>query len=155
VSGNFSTLRRQAQINLRGRRLRRANGRPFSYQLGDFPFICIPGIADSEETFLTSDFDEFELTLLRRWLEPGDAFIDIGANLGMYSFAVGHYLRGSGTFLAIEASPELHRHLQSSAKLLGCENFFAEQKAAGNAPGEVTFFLAPAGRSRGEQSLHP
>jgi FkbM family methyltransferase len=155
ASRQWGTFRHQLRLNVRRRRLLRAQGQPFIYQLGDFPFICVPGIADSEETFVTDESDAFELTLLRRWLEPGDAFVDVGANLGMYSFAAAHYLGGRGTFLAVEASPELSEQLKKSARQLGHQSLVVEQKAAGNAPGEVTFFLAPPGGSRGEQSLHP
>lgn len=155
ASGNLRQIRNRARINHRGWHLRRAQGRPFTYRLGGIPFVCFPGIPDSEETYLTGESDELELMLLRHWLQPGDGFIDVGANLGMYSFAACHFLRGQGVFLAIEASPELHGCLEAAAKLLGCKNLTLEQMAAGDSSREIAFYIAPAGKSRGEQSLHP
>lgn len=155
AQGKLTALRQRARINLRQRRLRQARGKPFVYQLGGFPFVCIPGAPDSEETFLTGEFDDFELTLLRAWLQPGDAFVDIGANFGIYSFAVSHFLRDEGAILAIEASPELQVALATSSQLLGRRSVTFEHRAAGDSEREVTFYLAPPGKSRGEQSLHP
>lgn len=147
-------LRRRLRINLRSWRLRLARGQPFVYRLG-VPFVCFPGLADSEETYLTGESDDIEIALLQRWLQRGDAFVDIGANYGIYSFAACHFLRGDGVFLAIEASPELNDYLRTSARMLGWNNIILEQKAVGDAVKEITFYLAPAGKSKGEQSLYP
>jgi FkbM family methyltransferase len=155
LSGNVGQFRRRLRINLRGRRLRRSRGRPFVYSLGAFPFVCIPGLPDSEETFLTGESDAFELQLLRHWLLPRDAFVDIGANLGLYSFAACHFLHGDGTFLGLEASPDLHQHLCQSATLLGLTKIAFEQRVIGDETKDVDFFVAPPTKSLGEQGLHP
>lgn len=153
--GAFEQLVRRGRINLRGARLRRAAGRPFRYRLGGVPFVCVPGIPDSEERYLTAETDRDELDLLRAWLEPGDSMVDIGANLGLYSFAAHHHLRGRGIFLAVEASPELARNFTASAALLGLEGLRLEQRAVADTVGEIVFYTAPAGKSTGVQSLHP
>jgi len=155
TSGSLPHFRRRLRINIRGRCLRRAAGHPFAYRLAGFPFVCVPGISDSEEIFLTGDFDRMEFAILRDWLAPGDAFIDVGTNLGLYTFCAHHHLRGSGTFLAIEASPELARNLATSARLLGVRNVIIEQTAAGDETKDAVFYIAPPGKSTGEQSLHP
>jgi hypothetical protein len=105
ASGSWLHFRHRLRIDVRSRRLRRAAGHPFVHRTRHFPFICVPGVPDSEETFLTGEFDSWELNVLCAWLEPGDAFVDVGANLGLSTFCAHHHLRGRGMFLAIEASP--------------------------------------------------
>jgi FkbM family methyltransferase len=155
ASGSLTHFRRRLRINVRERRLRRAGGRPFVYRVAGFPFVCVPGISDSEESFLTGEIDRLELALLRDWLVPGDAFVDLGANLGLYTFCAHHHLRGRGIFLAVEASPELARNFEVSARLLGVRDVILEQTAAGDEAKEIVFYVAPPGKSTGEQSLHP
>ena len=125
------------------------------YQLGGFPFVCIPGIPDSEETYQSGTHDGLELSLLGRWLRRGDGCIDVGANLGLYSLAASHFLHGSGTVLAIEASPELAESLRASALRLGARNLVVESCVVGAANQSVTFYTSRSGRFTGEQSLHP
>jgi FkbM family methyltransferase len=158
ASGSLLHFRRRLRYNLRKHRLRRAGRRPFVYRVNGFhgfPFVCVPGLSESEDTFLTGELDRLELALICDWLAPGDAFIDVGANLGLYTFCTHHHLSGHGTFLAIEASLELARGLKASAQLLGVRDVLIEQVAAGDAAKEIVFYVAPPGKPTGEQSLHP
>ena len=155
ASRDLVMLHRRLRINVRSLCLRYAHGRPFVYRLGGIPMVCFPGIADSEESYLAAETDDFEMMLLRCWLQSGDAFIDVGANFGIYSFAACHFLRDQGVFLAIEASPELHKYLGVAAQMLGWNNIIFEKIAVGDALKEITFHIAPVGKSTGEQSLYP
>lgn len=141
-------------MNFRSWRLKRALGVPFVYRLNGVPVVCIPGNSESEEHFRTSRFDFLELELLRRWLEPDDAFIDVGANLGFYSFAASHFLDGRGTVVAIEASPALQPVLRDSARMLGLQNVAFVSCAAGDAAREVSFYPAHTSGSTAEQSIY-
>jgi FkbM family methyltransferase len=155
ASGSFSRFRDRLRLNLRGRRLRRAAGRPFVYRLGGVPCVCVPGIVDSEETYVTAGYDRRELALLGRWLEAGDVFVDVGANMGTYTFFASHYLDGQGSILAIDASAAVVAALRLAAGLLGRRNIVLEEKAAGDAVKEVVFYDAPVGESTEQQSLYP
>jgi FkbM family methyltransferase len=155
ASGGFSRFRDRLRYNLRHRRLRRAAGRPFVYRLDGVPCVCVPGIPDSEETYVTAGYDHREIALLSQWLEAGDAFVDVGANNGTYTFFASHHLGGEGVVLAIDASSAVLAGLHVSAELLGRRNVILEEKAVGDAVKEVTFYDAPAGKSTEEQSLYP
>lgn len=153
--GDLARFRSQLRTNLCGWRVRRAQGRPFSYRLGGIPFVCLPGLSDSEEHYRMGDFDRVEMALMQGWLERGDAFVDVGANLGIYSFAASHFTQDSGIVLAIEASSELGEALRGSAQVLGVRNFTVVECAAGETAKEVVFYTASAGQCTGEQSLRP
>lgn len=57
-------------------------------------------------------FDRDELQLLAARLRPGSVFVDIGANVGAYSFWAHRCTGGSGRILAVEPDPEMRRRLQ-------------------------------------------
>ncbi len=52
---------------------------------------------------------EPELLWLLGQLQPGDTFVDVGANIGIYSLHTARRLAGSGTVFAIEPSPDALR----------------------------------------------
>jgi FkbM family methyltransferase len=155
AAGKVGILFRQLRWHIRGRRIERARGQPFLYRRGGFPFVCIPGNFDSEVVYRSDSTEDLELSLLKSWLREDDKFIDAGANLGLYSFAVGHFLRGSGAILAIEASPELGAGLRASAKMLGVQNLTVESCIVGDGNREVIFYTARPGRPTDAQSMRP
>jgi FkbM family methyltransferase len=69
-------------------------------------------------TITSQDEDEKPLAkLLRRVVREGDTFLDIGANVGFYSFFVGPLCGPAGAVHAFEANPLLIPHLRRSADL--------------------------------------
>jgi FkbM family methyltransferase len=50
-------------------------------------------------------WDRMELGFLREQLVPGDVFLDVGANVGIYSLVASQYVGEKGLALAIEADP--------------------------------------------------
>jgi len=147
-------LGQRLRVNLRQHRLHCANDRPFAYRIAGFPFVCIPGFPDSEDVYLTGEADEPEFSLWRAWLEPGDAVVDVGANLGLYTACACHLLHGRGAILAVEASPELAKNLKTCATLLGWRGVEIEAVAASDEAADVALFAAPSGRGTGGQTLY-
>jgi FkbM family methyltransferase len=67
-------------------------------------------------TITNQDEDERPLALLlTRAMRNGDTFLDIGANVGFYSFFVGPLCGSTGAVHAFEANPLLIQHLKRSA----------------------------------------
>ncbi|MGH9299419.1 MAG: FkbM family methyltransferase [Acidimicrobiales bacterium] len=54
--------------------------------------------------FASSCYEPNELFLLSRLLAPASAFVDVGANMGLYSVAAGALVGSEGTVIAIEPS---------------------------------------------------
>ena len=151
--GDWRIFDRQVRLHWRTRRLRRAGARPFIHRTAGHPLICFPDLPDSAAQYLLGGDDRWELALLRRWLQPGDAFVDAGANLGLYAHAVAGHFRGGVQVLALEASPLLVEHLATATRLLGERNVQSVQVAVGAEHSEVTFYLARAGKTTVSQSM--
>lgn len=55
-------------------------------------------------------------TEIKLYLKPGQTFLDIGANIGLYSLAAGLHV-GSGRIIALEPDPRNFGHLSKNIKL--------------------------------------
>lgn len=150
---DFTTLRRQWIFNQRQRILRRQGLTPFVHRAAGYPLVCFPDHPDSVVQFIEGGDDPWELDLLRRWLEPGDSFIDAGANLGLFAHMVAGHFRGEVQVLALEASPDLVARMTVAAGLLGEKNLQPVQVAVGAESGEVMFHLARPGETTVSQSM--
>lgn len=59
-------------------------------------------------------YDRIELAFIRDELGPGDCFLDLGANVGIYSMTGHEAVRPCGTVLAVEADPYNYSLLTSN-----------------------------------------
>lgn len=91
---------------------------------------------------------------LRRRLRPGDGFVDVGANIGVFSVLAARLVGAEGRVAAIEASPDLHRSLVRHARLNGLGNIRALNAAVSDRPRKLTFVLASS-RNTGANSIVP
>lgn len=83
------------------------------------------------------DFGEYgavEVATYLRLLEPGDAFVDVGANIGTISRAIASAGRNL-TVIGFEPQPEFHR--LACANLIGCERAAVYPLAASDRAGEI------------------
>jgi FkbM family methyltransferase len=107
-------------------------------------FICHP--PDLIQLYLwLFDIWEPDLTdfIIKR-LEPGDGFVDVGANIGYYSALASRRVGAHGHVVAIEASPEVFRDLQESiARNPHCQNVRLVNKAAAAVAGELNIYSGP------------
>lgn len=81
---------------------------------------------------------------LTRWishrLEPGDTFVDVGANIGYYSLLASRLVGKGGTVVAIEASPTTFEELRVNLALNGVSNVRAVNIAAAESAGTVGIY---------------
>ncbi len=90
---------------------------------------------DSELLFYPQLYDRPEITYLRHALKPGDVFLDIGSNIGIYSLVAAQTLQKKGRVIAIEADPynfaKLQRNCElSEAKIVQAVNVGVSDKKA-------------------------
>lgn len=152
---DFATLRRQFTHNQGLLVIRRHGSRPFVHRRLGFSSVCHPDWIDSADLFSSNAGDHWEYRLLAQWLGPGDQFLDLGANVGYYSFAALPAVGPAGLVVAVDAAPFVVEKLQLSARLLGAPNLQAVQAAVTDADGEVSFHVCPTGFVTTEQSLRP
>ncbi|MGW2326767.1 FkbM family methyltransferase [Streptomyces sp. NPDC001700] len=91
---------------------------------------------------------------LQRRLRPGDAFVDVGANIGYYSVLASRLVGPGGTVVAIEASPTFHQLLLRHARRNACANIRALNAAVSDREQLLTFILASS-RNMGANSIVP
>ncbi|MGE0406765.1 MAG: FkbM family methyltransferase [Candidatus Korobacteraceae bacterium] len=89
------------------------------------------------------------LALTRHFVKPGNVVWDIGANLGLFSFAAAHCTGKNGFVLAVEPDPWLIGLLQRSNDLRPKANASVTpvQAAVCNHIGTVTFHIARRARA--------
>lgn len=91
--------------------------------------------------------------LIERLLEPDDAFIDIGANIGMHTIAAARAMGGRGRIFAFEAFEPTARLLERTVWLNGFAGMVeVHASAVCDEAGQRTLFL---GQTSGHHSLYP
>lgn len=91
---------------------------------------------------------------IQRRLKPGDGFVDVGANVGVFSVLASRLVGDGGRVVAIEASPAFHRRLLQQAGLNGCRNIRAVNAAVSDSRRTLTFVLASS-HNMGANSIVP
>jgi FkbM family methyltransferase len=89
------------------------------------------------------DAGKYENEVLReieRWLRPGDTFVDVGANVGLFSVLAAGIVGESGTVVAVEPHPRVHRFLTENLALNSLQRVKTHQVAVGAEAG--TAFLS-------------
>jgi FkbM family methyltransferase len=78
-------------------------------------------------------------------LAPGDGFVDVGANIGVFSLLASRRVGAEGSVTAIEASPTVYRELLDTLALNGHPaNVRAVNVAAADRTGSVTVYSGPS-----------
>lgn len=80
-----------------------------------------------------------EYEQLPLFVKPGDWVIDIGANVGYYTWRLSHLVGQQGRVLAIEPIPETVEMLMSVIGTLPCDNVTTFNIAASDQPGIIHF----------------
>lgn len=133
--------------------LRRVRGKPVLSRYGvkmrvrnDWTnTLCITGLSPR-------DYDDVYHALDR--LEPGMAFVDIGANAGLFSMVAGLRVGADGAVLAFEPSPEIFADLVDNSRLNELRNFYPFNAAVGDALG-IARFSRPSPTHSGGAHLDP
>ena len=83
--------------------------------------------------------DYHEMHFMRRYLRAGDAVLDVGANIGVYSLLAASCVGPSGRVLAFEPGPEAHRRLTENLRINQLETVQVHACALGDRCGVVNF----------------
>jgi len=68
------------------------------------------------------DHELAERALLRRFLRPGDTFVDVGANLGLYSVLASRLVGPDGLVFSFEPDPKVYARLLFNLEANDCSN---------------------------------
>ncbi len=89
------------------------------------------------------------------YLKPGDNFIDIGANVGMYTVPCAFRVGPTGRVMAIEASPIIFQFLKNNLAINQVDNTDLENYAASSKDDEIKSFYEAPEHNFGMGSLGP
>jgi len=101
--------------------------------------VALP--AGTDIYLLGAKTHDSEIRLARfmaRQLQPGDAFVDVGAHFGYFALLASQLVGESGSVYAFEAARSTFRILERN--LGGIPNCQATQRAVASDPGSVTFY---------------
>ena len=102
--------------------------------------------------FVTGLFEPNEFHWLARFLQPGMTFIDVGANIGLYTLFSARRVREAGRVLAIEPSAREMDLLRSNVELNSLSNVSLSSLALSDHSAEVELLVA-APRHAGHNTL--
>jgi FkbM family methyltransferase len=88
--------------------------------------------------YVDPDFD-----ILRRFLRPGDVFVDCGANLGQFTLTAARLVGPTGIVVAYEPSPHTYASLRRNVDANGFANVQLHQLALGARSSVATFVAMP------------
>jgi FkbM family methyltransferase len=87
---------------------------------------------------------EFAVThLLRKYLEPGDVFVDVGANVGYYSVLAGGVVGRTGRVFAFEPNPRVRARLERNVALNSMAGFVEVRPQAASVSDGMVHLVEP------------
>jgi len=113
---------------------------------------------DADHAVLANLIDTGELEpgtrlLIERFIQPGDVFVDVGANLGMISLAAAHAMRGTGKIFTFEPFAPTKTLLEKTFWINGLSAMLESHGAAvSSRGGHARLFL---GATSGHHSIFP
>ena len=97
--------------------------------------------------FVPKSWDRAERSVLASWLGPGATFVDVGANVGGYSFWALSRIGGQGTVVAVEPNPLLAKQLRYNVGVNRREGQMRVIEAAVGASRAWGTLMVPGGNS--------
>lgn len=147
-------LQYRVQANLLSLRFVLRRDQPLCYRTGaGFPFVCLPESPISRSLFLSGYQEEIESSVVAKWLRPGDACIDVGANVGYFSCLFADRVGTQGRVLALEPGTRTFSWLSETLKLLKLSQVEPICACALDSERPVHFMEAIADEAGCEQSL--
>lgn len=86
-------------------------------------------------------FDFAEMAFMRRYLRPGDAFLDAGANIGAYTLLAAELVGAAGSVIAVEPHPLVVRRLRENVALNDYTQVTVVEAALAATEGAASFLL--------------
>ena len=95
-----------------------------------------------QNVFFFGVYDPVNIQFLKKNLNPGDTFIDVGANVGCFSLVAARELGPNGRVIAFEPITIVADRLEENILLNGFKNIKLERKAIYSKETTLSFFIA-------------
>ena len=100
-------------------------------------------------------YEPFETEWLKRLLRPGMTFVDVGANVGYYTWLAARLVGPTGRVVAFEPGPYAFERLQRVVENNGIENVECQQFAVSDRAGTAPLYVPPIAEGNYNPSLTP
>lgn len=90
-------------------------------------------------------FEQDEILFVRKFLEKGDIFLDVGANIGLFSLIASQYVESKGKIYAFEPTPETFSRLCENVEINAFSNISTFQIGLSDKEEELLFNVSQAG----------
>lgn len=105
------------------------------------------------ELYYKGIYEKATMYVIRSCLKEGDAFIDVGANIGVVSLYASLCVGKSGKVYAYEANPDTVKLLQNNIALNGYTNITIFEYALGSQEGKGEIYPETIANNRGGASM--
>ena len=105
--------------SLRFRRLRSETARVWIEGLS---VIAAPHEQISRAVYVSGLYEPDTAMVLKSWLHPGGTFLDIGANIGLFTLLGSRWVGDTGRVMAVEPSPRERQRLIANLRLNTIDN---------------------------------
>jgi FkbM family methyltransferase len=102
------------------------------------PYVSPARNFSSLVVYLQNHRDGKIAAFMRRRLKPGAVFVDVGANIGVYTVPASRLVGHGGSVIAIEAHPKICGYLQRNVAMNRLHNVSVVNVAVGDRPGTLT-----------------
>jgi FkbM family methyltransferase len=136
----------------------RQSGSPFRrVMIGDVPLIVdVTEFTTSSLYFGNIPYEPKTTEYLRRHLQPGSVFADVGANHGYFTIIAAGLVGERGLVFAFEPNPPVYQRLSTHVTLNGFDRrVVLREQALWDSSGEETFFVSQWSRNNGISTLTP
>lgn len=97
------------------------------------------------ELIYLGNFERMEISFLKKYLRKGDIFVDVGANIGLFSLVAAKILRETGAVFAFEPYKLTYHRLCENVKLNKFRNVYCHPIAISNKIGKEELMIAGNG----------
>jgi len=90
-------------------------------------------------------FEQDELTFLQKFLRPGDCFVDIGANIGIFTIIAASRVGKTGKVISFEPSTRTYHRLEANIKLNCFDNVIYHHLGVSDTETELNLTISNEG----------
>ncbi len=107
-----------------------------------------------QRIYFLKEYEEKELRFIENFLQEGDVFFDIGANIGLFSLVASEVVGVTGKVVAFEPFSENFQKLKKHIAINQATNIVAEQMAVSDELDSISLFLNEKDRNSGMVSRY-
>lgn len=109
--------------------------------VADIKLRCYPDSYSAASVLYCGLYDYDEMNFVLKYLRPQDSFLDIGANIGVYTLLAASKIK-QGTIHSFEVLPKNFQRLQENVQINDLDCVKLHQVAISNCPGNIELNLA-------------